>query len=316
MIAAAQIMGLAISAAAYSLWVGSDEPEDERETDISGSWYGLSPKQKAQLLSQGEKPLAIRIGDKWISYKNTPFAMALALIGNMRDKQRFRGKQWDEEEAAEHIVSAWLAGTSYMKDLAMVDQLSQILGISAIQNPDEIEDANKKLSTMFARSAVGFIPGSSLLREIDTMLDPSVYRPNAGIEYWLRHIPFARRAVGPGPALNALGEPIENAMTPMSRWMSQAPGDPVWDYLAKQASKGVFLPVPAKTATIVDRSTGTRRQMTPEEFYQYQERAGKLWKRMLESNLPALRRLNAAQFDQWLDNVMDDVHSAARAQVR
>lgn len=310
LIAAAQIGGMVLTTALLGL---ADDDDDEFE--ITGTWTGMPPAKRSQLMSQGERPLSIRIGDRWISYRNTPFAAAMAFVGNIRDKKRFDAKRWDNEEVANRLVSAWLMGALYIKDVSAMSQFAQLIGASAYSSTDELKSGAKWAADTIGNFGAGFIPGVSALREIDTITDPGVYRPNAGVEYWLRNVPFARRAIGEGPAVNALGEEISNPRAPLSRWLSQEPNDPVWTVLSDHASRGVFLPVVSKTATIIGR-TGERRQMNDEEFYAYQQAAGKAWRAALERDLRFLQGASPEVAQGWMKKRVEDIHSAARRRVR
>lgn len=313
LILAAQIGGFVLTAAAMGLFL--DDDDDDRPFEISGTWFGLSPAKKSQLMSTGERPLSLRVGDKWISFKNTPFASALAFVGNLRDKQRFRGDQFSEESAMERLVNAWLLGALYIKDVSAMSQLSTILGAAATDTRDELEDANKKLASTLGNTLAGFVPGVSLLREIDTITHGEVYRPNGGMEAWLRNIPFARRTIGTGPAVNALGDDIEAPRMPWGRWISEQPDDAEWSTVARLANRGVFLPVPGKTALIVGRD-GARRQMTAAEYAQYAREAGKLWREEIRSARDFLRSADADEARAWFERRSDRLHRRARAGIR
>ena len=309
----AQLGGMAITAAAIGLFLADDDDKD-REYDITGTWFNVDPKKKSQLLSQGERPLSIRIGDKWISYRNTPFAAALAFVGNLRDKQRLKRESFDSQSTMERMVDAWIMGFSYIKDVSAMSQFAAVVGASAVNTKDEIESAQKSLAQSIGNAAAGFIPGVSLLREVDTMTDPAVYRPTRGFEYWLRNIPFARRGIGAGPAVDALGDDIDNPRMPWGRWLQTRPDDKAWTLLAELASRGVFVPVPSKTALIIGRD-GKRRMMNAEEYLEYQTRAGKQWRKLIEANEEFLRNAKPGLAIGWFKNRTDSVDAAARAKV-
>lgn len=310
LILAAQIGGFALTAA-----LAAFANDDDDEFEITGTWTGMPPAKRSQLMSQGERPLSIRIGNTWISYRNTPFAAAMAFVGNVRDKKRFDGKKWDNEEVANRMVSAWLMGALYIKDVSALSQFAQLIGASAYSTKDELKSGAKWMADTIGNFGAGFIPGVSAMREIDTMTDPGVYRPNAGMEYWLRNVPFARRTIGDGPAVNALGDEISNPRTPWSRWLSLEPDDEVWTALSYQASQGVFLPVVSKTATIIGRD-GDRRQMNDEEFYAYQQAAGAAWREALKRDLRFIRTAKPEVAQGWMKKRVEDIHSAARRRVR
>lgn len=315
LILSAQIGGLALTLAAIGLFLRPDEDDEERDIDISGTWYKLTPKKRSQLMAQGERPMAIRIGKTWIQYKDTPFAAALGLVGSLRDKQRFRGEEYKAEGLIERAVNAWLLGAIGIKDATPLSQFSNLVGMSA-SNTDELSSVNKSLAQAIGNTAAGFLPAVSLLREIDTMLEPGVYRPTGGMEFWIRNIPFARRSVGAGAGVNALGETISAPRSPWGRWLSGEPEDPTWTWLSKQASQGTFVPVPAKTALIIGRDR-KRRQMNATEYLAYQTAAGKAWRGAIEGALPRyLANATPKQVEQWFERRTDDIHQAARAKVR
>jgi hypothetical protein len=310
LILAAQIGGLALTAA-----LAAFANDDDDEFEITGTWTGMPPSKRSQLMTEGERPLSIRVGGAWISYRNTPFAAAMAFVGNVRDKKRFDGKKWDDEEVANRMVSAWLMGALYIKDVSALSQFAQLIGASAYSTKDELKSGAKWMADTIGNFGAGFIPGVSMMREIDTMTDPGVYRPNAGMEYWLRNVPFARRTIGEGPAVNMLGDEISNPRTPWSRWLSLEPDDPVVTALSYQASQGVFLPVVSKTATIIGRD-GERRQMNDEEFYAYQQAAGAAWREALQRDLRFIRTAKPEVAAGWMKKRVADIHSAARRRVR
>lgn len=310
LILAAQIGGLALTAA-----LAAFANDDDDEFEITGTWTGIPPAKRSQLMTEGERPLSIRIGGAWISYRNTPFAAAMAFVGNVRDRKRFDGKKWDNEELANRMVSAWLMGALYIKDISALSQFAQLIGASAYSTKDELKSGAKWMADTIGNFGAGFIPGVSAMREIDTMTDPGVYRPNAGMEYWLRNVPFARRTIGEGPAVNMLGDEISNPRTPWSRWLSLEPDDPVVTALSYQASQGVFLPVVSKTATIIGRD-GERRQMNDAEFYAYQQAAGAAWREALKRDLRFIRTAKPEVAQGWMKKRVEDIHSAARRRVR
>lgn len=310
LILAAQIGGLALTAA-----LAAFANDDDDEFEITGTWTGIPPAKRSQLMTEGERPLSIRIGGAWISYRNTPFAAAMAFVGNVRDRKRFDGKKWDNEELANRMVSAWLMGALYIKDISALSQFAQLIGASAYSTKDELKSGAKWMADTIGNFGAGFIPGVSAMREIDTMTDPGVYRPNAGMEYWLRNVPFARRTIGEGPAVNMLGDEISNPRTPWSRWLSLEPDDPVVTALSYQASQGVFLPVVSKTATIIGRD-GERRQMNDAEFYAYQQAAGAAWREALKRDLRFIRTAKPEVAQGWMKKRVEDIHSEARRRVR
>jgi hypothetical protein len=311
MILSAQIAGLGLTLAGMAIFLMDDS--EDRDTEITGSWAGLTPTEKNQLRARGERPLSIRIGNTWISFKNTPFAAALAIIGSARDRQRFRAEKWKEANLVEHTVNTWLMGLAYVRDLSPLTAFSNALGLSSYRSGEtDYTSTGRWLADTLGNWTTSMIPLSSMLKDIDAWMDPRLYRPNAGFDYWLRNMPFARRYANSGPAINALGEEVVVSRAPLSRWLSQENRSPLWDALADKAAKGVFIPVPEKGAPVIDRTSHQRRQMTGPEHYNYTLRAGRLWKQTIERNLPAFQRMSPAQAETWINRLRERIHKQAR----
>lgn len=311
LIASAQIGGLGITAMAAAAVLGDDDKD--KNLDISAGWKGLSPSQRKQLMDSGERPYHIKIGKRWFSYKQTPFAAALAFVGTARDQNRFNKEKWDEQQFGEQLVNAFIGGSLYFKDISALSSFANLVGISASNSEDiDYSDVNRILAQSTASVAGGLIPLASLQRDIDSWLDPQIYKANSGTDYWLRNVPFVRRTIGEGPVINALGEPAIVGREPWSRWTIAENERPLYDMLRNKFHEGVFLPVAGATAQTMDEQTGERRRMTPVETYGYQKKSGQLMKQELEKNLKALDKMTAPEFQKWLEQTQRQISVEAR----
>ena len=292
----AQAAGLAILTAAASKFLGHHDEDDQnkpRKWEISGSWVGLTPTQKAALMSAGERPLSIKFPDgRWIDYRLTPFMSSLATIGHIRDQERFNGKKFSDEDAMNKSVNAWLMGLASIKDLSLASSFSKMAGFLASDDRQvNVDGVERSLADSIGNSAIGLIPMSSLLRELDNTTDSQRYRPdqkNPGVDLWLTQIPFVRRFVNDGkPLLNFLGEPVTVDTNPFNRHIGPGPSTaPVESALSDKVSMGMKLPVLSDNTTIVDK-TGKQRPMTGDEIYEYQKSVRQAYARQIASDLPA-----------------------------
>ncbi len=315
----AQAVSLGIAAAAAALFL--DDDEDKEGWEISGSWRGLTPKQKSQLMEQGERPNSIRVGKKgpWINFKQMPFAPPLSIIGSMRDEQRFHAKEWNEQSAGSKIFGAWLSGLLYVRDIS---SLSGIAGMfdqnawSTQESPTKLaEKANKLAAQTAGRAATGLIP--SISKEIDEFIDPTLHRPSGEemLGWWTRNIPFARKTVGYGPALNNFGEPIQLTRPPLKSWVGFGKDNDLYQTLGALASRGVFLPEPGKTAKIVDDNV-VFREMTEEEWYKFVKTRGPIFKDgFTPGRLQWLRDVDNDQAIKWLGEHSEKSSEQARNQL-
>ena len=294
-------LGTALMTALWLVFIPDEDEEGEREIDIEGGWLGLDHGTRSQLYSQGKKPHSIRMGDVQISYKNWPaFAVVLAAIGAARDKQKYRPDKWDEESEAMKLANAYGNGLIYMRDISMLSHFIRIMGLGTATRPAtpiSWEGVGQRLSEAASSTLpLVTIAGTTLAKEVETMLfDSKYYRPSVWYEYGYRYMPIVRSAVGEGPMLNILGEPVTIVRQPLQRQttlienMLKKP-DPVWVMLAEKAEQGVFLPRTSNQVKIwID---GEKRVMTEKEYYLYTRTMGKTYREYLEENLEEIRKMD------------------------
>src|SRR4029450_1910083 len=147
----------------------------------------------------------------------------------------------------------------------------------------------------FARAIGGLIP--TLFKDLDRMIEPSFKESKSWWDYFQREIPIARW--GMSSKYNILGEEIQRPSYPWSWMISTQPDDEVWSALAAKASKGVFVPMVAASATV--QEDGKRRKMNAEEFKAYTIRTGELYREHLEKNLERFRNLTPEQAKRVFD---------------
>jgi len=317
----AQATGLAVLTAAASKFLGK-QPEDEqnkpREWEISGPWTGLTPTQKSALMSAGERPLSIKLPDgRWVDYKLTPFMSALATIGHIRDQERFNGKKYNDEEAANKAVNAWLMGLASVKDLSLASSFSRLAGFLATDDRQlNADGVTKTLADSVGNAAVGLIPMSSLLRELDNTTDGQRYRSdkkNPGVDLWLTQVPFVRRFVNDGkPLLNFLGEPVNVDTNPFNRHIGPGPSTAqVEAALSEKVGLGMKLPSMSDNTTIVGKD-GKQRPMTGEELYDYQKSVRQGYARQIASDLPIFQRATPEEASLYSQQVFTNAERYAR----
>ena len=292
-------IGTSLMAMAGALFLGDDDKEEDRNIDITGSYRSLDPDKKRQLLAQGRQPYSIRIGDKFISYRQMPFAMGLAAIGELRDHQLHNPKDWNRDAILGKFKDAAQAGMFVLTDSPAISAFTELVGMTNAYKYNADDLVNKDLSRWAGRLAGSFIP--NILKQVDTYFDPQYYQAKLGSEYFLQQVPMLRREIGAGPMVNVLGEPVEIMKHPFSRWIKTRKDDPAWNTLATLSERGVFLPTPSAAAKISEN--GTRRQMNPEEFYRYQREVGQQYREYVLRKGP---QLLAATPDQAIKVISKD----------
>lgn len=308
-------LGTALGATAAALFLGDDDKEEDRDIDITGSFKSLDPNKRKQLLAEGRQPYSIRVGDTYISYRQLGFGGLLGAIGELRDRQLFEPEKWNEESIIGKVQDAATAGLFIVKDSSAISGLTEFLGFANAYKYDTNEIVEKSAPRYLARLGGSFVP--NILKEVDAWSDPSIFKAEPGglgHEYFLQQVPYARREIGPGPILNVLGEPVRVERYPYSRWVTQRSEDPAWNTLGQLASKGVFMPVPAITVKV--NENGTRRELTREEKYQYQQAVGQGYRKFIEQNRDRLLALPPAQASDFIDKNADRIRRNARTNLK
>ena len=296
----------------FALWALLDDDEEENDFEVSGAWHGVTPAEKKQLMAQGERPLSFKLGGRWISYKNTPVAGMLAMVGYGRDKKRFDADNYDEASTLQRMSYSLVAGITYAKDVSAMSQFANLFNQGATSDIDE--KSVYKQTSAFLQPVFGFAP--SILKEVDAWWDDRYWRPESGAEYLLRNLPFFRKTVGTGPAINALGEEISVKRLPWSRWVKDKPDSEVWEVVSRFANVGVFLPTPSRTASLIRKDKQgrpVRDRMTDLEYYKYAKKAGELMKERIETDLDVVRQYTPEQMRRYLDNISKSSRRRARA---
>jgi hypothetical protein len=267
-------------------------------------------------MASGERPLSIRVGGRWINYGNLPFGGALAMIGNMRDKERKDGKRMSSDESITRMVDAWASGLFYIKDLSVISGLSRTLGISAM-NTDESASALNRLVAQQAGNAAGLIPFNSTVREIDTFFDPNVYKPTKGLDYWVRGIPFVRRTVGEGPEYNMAGLPVENMLTPQSRLVAPSvKRDPVVSALSSLIAKGAFPHHPDPAPTWVKNGQQLSAKDLPKESYEYQIQVLKRWREVMLVDAEYLKTVTPEEYESYFKETLAPIRDEVKMETQ
>ena len=308
-------LGTALGATAAALFLGDDDKEEDRDIDITGSFKSLDPNKRKQLLSEGRQPYSIRVGDTYVSYRQLGFGGLLGAIGELRDRQLFEPDKWNEEGIIAKVQDAATAGLFIVKDSSAISGLTEFLGFANAYKYDTNEVIEKSMPRYLARLGGSFVP--NILKEVDAWSDPSIFKAEPGglgHEYFLQQVPYARREIGPGPILNVLGEPVRVERYPYSRWVTQRSEDPAWNTLGQLASRGVFMPVPAITVKV--NENGTRRELTREEKYTYQQAVGQGYRKFIEQNRERLLALPPAQASDFIDKNADRIRRNARTNLK
>jgi hypothetical protein len=243
----------------------------EAGLDDDDPWFmvnGDGPREfnkKNQLRAGGWIPFSLKIGDRYVSYSNSPAAMALAAVGNYFDARRYR--QLDEQDAWNRVAYAFTTMGKVILEQSFLDGIARIVGSLDRDNVN----AGKQLAQSIGRTAGNFVIPNAV-RQVDRIFDPTVYDAPTTEAALVNSVPFARRLNR--PALNVWGEPVRNEVS--KRFGGSAIADPLLQLLARRQ-----LWVSAPSSTQTEHRNG--QPMTPDEFYEFTRHRGQILRDLLKS---------------------------------
>jgi hypothetical protein len=247
------------------------DADGDDDKDHWFDYYGAGPGntgKQFQLEETGWKPYSIKLGKTYIDYRLTPLAVPLAIIGNIRDAERW--KKYDERSILSRASYAVLKSASTIFDMSFLSGINQI--VESLQR-DSVDGSKRVVKGYISRTAGTLMP--SILKQIDRLFDDKI-RDNSTIEEGLlREIPVVSHWVK--PKLNLLGEPVEQTSSPTSIFFSKERSDPVWKLIV---DKEAFISTP-------DRDP---EKMDEDGYYRYVRDSGKLIKEKIERNLNWLQK--------------------------
>jgi hypothetical protein len=319
LILAAQFSALALGALAYALAraSGGDDEDKERAFDVTGSWKGYTPQQRRDMMAAGMRPLSVKVGGRWWRYESFPFAGVLAVVGNIRDRERRDGAPMSSDNALQMLADGWAEGLFYMKDISVLSGLSQMLGLSAIKQNEDAAAINRAMAQLSRVVVTGVVPFASLVREVDSYFDPATYKPKSALDHWITNIPFVRRWTGAGPEYNMAGLPVENALTPISRLSGKPPEDPLAVALGALVERGVFPPHPGGASiSWVKDGVRVRGSEIPEVAYKYDVEVLKEWRKIMLPMADRIAGMSKPEFEWFASERLKPAAAKIRTKIQ
>lgn len=305
-VALATIAGLAMS-----YLFDDDEDKSDPWFAINGGWFGLSRAQRGQLMSAGQRPWSLKIGKgsgaKTIQFKDTPLALLLGSIGVVSDQIRFNDAT--VADVLPNFAGLVVQGFGLISDM---NALSTLMDLAETVRAEDQDLSLNKAAQALARPVTGFVP--NLAKEVDSWIDPRIFRAEQPWDYALKDVPVVRQLSNLKPMINVLGEEIEVRRTPWRRFIDSQEGDPVWDAIAARANEGLFLPSTRKFS--VTRRDGVRETITDDEFYEYQLAVGRAYRRWFSRNLRRFEGMNREQVEQVYEEEFAEIRSIERDRLR
>jgi hypothetical protein len=262
-----------------------DEPDEEKNVIVEGSWENLTPARKSQLMAAGRKPNTVRIKtsdgkELSFNYVSWPFAGWLAGFGSLSDVKRYTPDKWTEKAVIDKTMSAAYAGAFAISDISSLSSLSELFGRSTYST-DPTEAFVKRISKAGSNYVGGFVP--KFIKDIDSWFDDSAYRPENTWQHLAAQMPLLRRSAG-APVRDIFYEPVNVSRAPWSRAIQMSPDEQEYMLLGRLNSRGIWLTPPNADNRKVKSRTGKARDMTEEEAVKYMQLTGEGYKQMLKQH--------------------------------
>lgn len=183
------------------------------------------PEKKKLLQQTGWQPYSLHLGDKWVSYKETPLYFALAAVATLKEDEAYNGRSF-ESDATGYADRAFLVTFAGLKATVMntpLKSVQELLDVFSTQGPGtSITDRFTRWGKRtVAYSGQALIPLSSLtrqlLRDYEAVMNLPRREANTVVQTLLQDVPGAMGRGG--IAYDQLGNP---QMVDTDRLVSEA----------------------------------------------------------------------------------------------
>jgi hypothetical protein len=247
-----------------------DEPLIEITSNGTGD-YGKNYNLKDwQAYSFRVKGLDGKYG-AWISYQYSPYMVAMSIVGNLMDGEKYRGDKLKDETTFTKFSLAMSASTRVFLDMTFLASLNSALDI--IMNPfnPNILDAGLKTAQNTTKSFI--IPNlyTQTFKQVQASFDiPNKETKNTWLGFLLKDIPIAREMYK--DQIDVLGNPV---VPDTDKFFKVVDEDLPSNY--KTVQKRLFnMKKPSiRTVKVTDPATREKTKLTQDEYYLFSVTRGK-----------------------------------------
>lgn len=299
--------GILSMIAAYAL----SDPEDGL-IEITSNGTG-DVKKNYDLAKNGWQKYSIRVGDTWISYQNTPFAIPFAIIGNLRDDEKYKGKSLEDKSTGEKLFMSTMNGIQFVTDMTFLKGMTDFTSIFSADNAAEKESEVLKLLTNSVKGYV--LPNlyTQVAKEVMSASDTPMKQVDHFWEQLYRDIPIANN--GMYNMIDGLGDPIvpDTDKFTSKKKIEDPQTEKVWDLLI---ANNVF---PGKVSKDQLQSglndIGWKGEVTPEQYYKYSKVRGTLIKEKILKHMSTLNKMTPEKVKEQVDKYKREATKGAKYQI-
>lgn len=238
------------------------------------------PNKRAQLKAAGWNPYSIKVGGRWISYKDSPLLIPLSIAGHVADDFKYQ-KSSSDTTTSTKLMKAVSQSPRVIFDTSMLSGLSDLM--STLSGHGDISSVTRTLGSIPANL---LIPYNRLLQQIDQSFDETVYKGDQITD----SVPFLRRTGEKQTDVQGR----TRTFSPFSRFTTAEKGDPV-DAILRE--KNIFIPEAGRDSKVGNRV------MTDDEHKVYRRLSGQRIRARLQLIAPQLRIMTQEQAQKRVEQI-------------
>jgi len=302
------LLGTSLMVAVYMLSNLKDD-DDEPILEITAGGTGNYAKNQA-LKEGGYQEYSIKVGGRWISYKETPLFMPFAIIGSLNDYDKYNKKSLDDPEMQSKLGVIVNQTKDVIFNSTAIAGMNTFLKLVTESNNETI---GSKIQTATANLAKGFVVPNlytQTAREIESIMGiPMKETKGTWFGPMLADIPFARDQYY--NKVNVFGEEV---IPDTDRFISTAEDNKLIDLFIKNK---YFPTVPSiKTQKIIDPKTDKERLMTQEEYYKFAKRRGERIKELMLDRYERLEKKDPKAFEKMMKKIVESANVKGKLELK
>lgn len=300
-------IGTAMLTSIYILSNLKDDDDDKPVIEITANGTGNYAKNRVM---KGYQEFSVKVGNRWISYKETPLFMPLSIIGTLNDYEKYDKKSLEDPETQSKFFMAFNRSKDIVFNSTAIASMNTFIKLISETNDETL---GTKVETAFANMAKGFIVPNAytqIAREIESIMKiPMKEVKGTLLGPILMDIPFARDMYY--NKVNVFGEEI---IPDTDRFISTAEDDKLVNLFIKNK---YFPTVPSiKTQKIIDPKTDKERLMTQEEYYKFAKRRGERIKELMLDRYEKLDKKDPKAFEKMMSKIVKSANVKGKLELK
>jgi hypothetical protein len=295
-------VGLTAMAAIYTL----SEPDDKGESLIEITANGTGDFRKDyELKETGWRQYSIKIGGKWISYQYTPLSLALAPIGYLRDRAKYKGETMDNKGVVAILGNTLFNTWKFMADMTFMGSLSNFVSALSSDNPQTGVKLLEKTAGNIVRSM--FIPNfyTHLHKFYNQQFNIPTKETDGILQQMYKDVPIAKNSLN--DKVNSLGEPV---VLQTDRIETEVKHHPIYEFIIKNKA---YIGVPKRQDIIIEYPV--QREATQDEYHKFLVIRGNIIKKDITDLMNSSNGWTQEEIKDEIDNIKKAASDEAKYSV-